>query len=322
MKKYLAAVSAILAAVLLTACREKPRNESPVPVKLLYWNIQNGMWDGQTDNYERFVNFVKEQDPDICVWCEAQSIYKSLSDEQMEVKDRYLVDGWGDLAKRYGHEYWGTGGWRDSYPQVITSKYPITYVKKIVGEEPDSVVVHGAGWATVSIGSKTLNLVTLHTWPFAYAYRATDTEASKAAREGDAYRTMEIKYICDHTISSAPSGDGLWMMMGDFNAVSPKDNDRYGYAPDDSRFLVHNYILGSTPYLDIIREKHPDTFRPTNGSKNRRIDFIYCTPPLLDKVTAADVIWDSYTTPVRNPDNLSNFWHPSDHLPIAVEFEL
>ena len=29
--------------------------------RLLYWNIQDGMWDGQTDNFNRFVGFrVKE----------------------------------------------------------------------------------------------------------------------------------------------------------------------------------------------------------------------------------------------------------------------
>lgn len=53
-------------------------------VRLLYWNIQNGMWDGQNDNYDRFVNFVKEKDPDICVWAEAQSIFYTDTDECMK----------------------------------------------------------------------------------------------------------------------------------------------------------------------------------------------------------------------------------------------
>ena len=35
------------------------------------------MWCGQDDNYEKFTTWVKQQDPDICVWCEAQSIYKN-----------------------------------------------------------------------------------------------------------------------------------------------------------------------------------------------------------------------------------------------------
>ena len=50
-------------------------NFAVLAVSLLYWNIQNGMWDGQGDNYDRFVAWVKAQDPDICVWCEAASLY-------------------------------------------------------------------------------------------------------------------------------------------------------------------------------------------------------------------------------------------------------
>ena len=44
-------------------------------LRLLYWNIQNGMWDGQTDDYRRFTDWVTAQRPDICVWCEAQKLY-------------------------------------------------------------------------------------------------------------------------------------------------------------------------------------------------------------------------------------------------------
>ena len=112
---------------------------------------QNGMWSGQGDNYDSFVEGVKEQNPDICVWCEAQSIYKTGTADPMEAADRYLTDNWEKLAMRYGHTYCYIGGHRDNYPQVITSKYPIKNVLRIVGSEPDSVVTHGAGWAqTVS----------------------------------------------------------------------------------------------------------------------------------------------------------------------------
>ena len=323
MKKELIFVISLLAACLfpITSCKQQ-KTDRDIPLKLLYWNIQNGMWDGQGDNYDRFVDFVKAQDPDICVWCEAESIYKTGSDCEMPVKDRYLVNGWGSLAKRYGHDYWGIGGHRDSYPQVITSKYPISYVKKIIGAEPDSVVTHGAGWAQIKIGSANLNIVTLHTWPLAHAFGAADIEASAAAREGDHYRTKEMKYICEHTIGTdRQASQNLWVMLGDFNSISVKDIDHYKYDRSDSRFLVHDYILGNTPYLDVIKEMHPSEFKPT-GSRNTRIDFVYCTKAFYDKVVSADIIKDSYTTQVRDPEKLSNFWHPSDHLPIVIEFNL
>ena len=160
-KRIITLLTAAIAVLLMTGCAK----QEPKTMRLLHWNIQNGMWDGQNDNYNRFVDFVRTQDPDVCVWCEAQSIWKTDSDEAMPKEERYLVEHWGELAKRYGHEYWGIGGYRDSYPQVITSKYPINYVKKITGDEQDVIVAHGAGWATIEVEGKTVNIVTLHTWP-------------------------------------------------------------------------------------------------------------------------------------------------------------
>ena len=175
----------------------------------------------------------------------------------------------------------------------------------------------------IKVNGKTVNIVTLHTWPQAYAYRAEDREASRAENGGDKYRAMEMKYICEHTIATVPdAGDQLWMMMGDFNSRSRVDNDKYGYADDDPKLLVHDYIRANTPYIDVIKEKYPDEFKPSVGSKSSRIDFVYCTKPLYDRITYADIIWDGYTTPVRDPQNLSNFWRPSDHLPIVVDFNM
>ena len=290
--------------------------------KLLYWNIQNGMWCGQGENYDSFVKWVREQDPDVCVWCEAQSIWKTGEAVKMPVEDRYLVEHWGELAARYGHKYWAISGHRDNYPQVITSKYPIEVVKQIVGEEPDSVVTHGAGWYRMKVKGKTLNIVSLHTWPQAYAYRAADQKASREENGGDRYRRMEMEYICHHTIDTDPSaGKGLWMMMGDHNAKSRVDNFEYKYPENDLRFLTHDYVREHTPYIDVVAEKHPGQFITSTGGRSR-IDFLYCTKPLYDMVKSSEIVSDSYTKPVRDPKGLSNFWHPSDHLPIVTVFKI
>ena len=240
LKRILFCLTAFAAAI-ATSVPCAAKRPSGSDLRLLYWNIQNGMWSGQDDNYDRFVEWVKEFDADVCVWCEAQSIYRSGTADRMPEADRYLVGNWGELAVRYGHKYWYVGGHRDNFPQVITSKYPIENVERIVGEEPDSVVTHGAGWARIVKNGRTVNIVTLHLWPQAYAYRATDVAASRDAHEGDRYRRMEI---------------------------------------------------------------------------------VYCTPVLYDCVTRAEVVRDDYTEPVRDPKKLSNFWHPSDHRPIVVDFDL
>ena len=133
---------------------------------------------------------------------------------------------------------------------------------------------------------------------------------------------MEIEYICKHTIDSVPEAAGQdWMMMGDFNARSRIDNAVYNYPEEDTRFLVHDYIRENTPYIDVIAKKYPGEFKTTTG-KEARIDFVYCTSPLYERIVAADVVTDTYTKPVRDPANLSNFWHPSDHRPILVDFDL
>lgn len=290
----------LLATVLAVSCHREP-----VHFRVLYWNILQGMWDGQGDNYDRFVAFVRSQDPDVCVWCEAQSNWVTNTNDNLEPEERYLVEHWGDLAARYGHKYWGIGGHRDNFPQVITSKYPIQYIDRIVGEKPDSVVKHGAGWATVEVNGKTVNIVTLHLTPHG----------------GNEGRAKELRYICNHTVGKVQdAGKQYWMMLGDFNSKSRLDNDYYGYKEDTDAFLPHDYLLANTPFQDVVKQQHPDEFRPSIWRRNSRIDFIYCTKPLCDRVTEADIIWDSYTTPLRD---WSTRWgiRPSDHLPILVDFD-
>jgi endonuclease/exonuclease/phosphatase family metal-dependent hydrolase len=310
-----ARVAASAAALLLSAFIVDGHN-----YRLLYWNIQNGMWAGQDDNYDSFVNWVKEKNPDICVWCEAQTIYKNGTNERLANDQKYLVKHWPELALRYGHKYVYFGGQRDNYPQVVTSKYPIESVEKILGAKPDSVVSHGAGWARVQIEDKSINVVCLHTWPQAFYYGTADQAKSVAEHGGDKYRRMEIEYICKHTIGTDPSASkNLWMMMGDFNSVNRSDNSYYGYPSDDSRFWVQDYVSEHTPYMDVIKNRYPDRFTGSTVQYNR-IDYVYFTKALYDRVFQASTILDSYTTPTLDP--VTDFCHPSDHLPIIVDFKL
>ncbi len=293
-------------------------------VRLLYWNIQNGMWDGQNDNYDRFVNFVKEKDPDICVWAEAQSIYYTDTDECMKEEEMYLVKHWDELAARYGHKYVYIGGYRDDYPQAITSKYPIENVDRIIGNEADSIVLHGCGWAKVNIAGKDINIVTLHLAPHQWAPDLPSDEARKESakrNEGDKFRRKEIQYICEHTIATHPNAkDEFWMMMGDFNSRSRADNEFYKYPDDDTKLYVHDYIASETPYIDALIAKHPGVMHVTMHYP-ARLDYVYMTKPLLDRTVDINVCRDFYTEPVRDPQQLSNFWRPSDHRPIIADFK-
>ena len=289
-------------------------------VKILVWNIQNGMWSDQGYNYENFVTWVKSYKPDICIWCEARSNYKTGSSTSMPADQCYLPDGWGELAARYGHEHWAKSGQRDNFPQVITSRYPIETVSKIIGNGADTVVTHGAGQYRIVINDRPINIVSLHTWPQKYAFGVSGSAAqaeSTVANGGDYYRLKEVTYICEHTIAKAENPkDEWWLMAGDFNAQSSVDNDTYRFPWDDPRFLVHDYIMAYTPYKDVIYEKHKGVFKSTTSS-DKRVDFAYCSPAMMENVTYADVVKDWWTGNIVKDGNTS-FKHPSDHRPLYL----
>ena len=292
-------------------------------LKVLSWNIQNGMWSGQDDDYNAFVSWVKAQKPDVCIWAEAETIYYTGSSKRLPREERYFI--WEKVAPRYGHKYVYVAGHRDGYPQVITSKYPIENVEKIVGDE-ETVVCHGAGWARVRVAGKVLNLVSLHTWPQQNHFNCKGAapeiiKASAERGEGDMYRAQELKWICEHTIlTDKDAAENLWLMAGDFNAVSPKDNWVYRLPENSTKLLTHKYILENTPYVDVIWERNPRNFYTTTFEK-KRIDFVYCSPALYDCMVDAQIVEDYYTRPVRD-ERVRSFLNPSDHLPIIVTLKI
>lgn len=321
--KFRVALAALFAASLFSlSCFGSSGKE----LKVLYWNIQNGMWSDQAGGYDNFVAYVSSLDPDICIWCEAESRYVTDTDTKMKMpEDQYLPWNWDVLAARYGHKYTLISGKRDTFPQVITSKYPLRIVKRITGNGDDIIVVHGAGWAKVDLGKgRELNLVTLHTWPMKYAYKAEDKKADAAAQGGDRFRAVEIQYVCEQTIGTVLGADKqLWLMCGDFNAISSVDNFHYQLDPSDPAFLVHDYVRANTPYIDVIERMYPGEFHKSTLS-GRRIDMVYVTPALFDRVRSADILYDGFAASVRDPrgKEIHNFCHPSDHYPVLVVFKM
>jgi exonuclease III len=84
---------------------------------------------------------------------------------------------------------------------------------------------------------------------------------------------------------------------------------------------VHDYILENTPYVDIIGDKYAGEFHTTIQGK-ARIDYVYCTQPLYDRIVEAYVVRDDYTATNATRDEKTGFYFPSDHLPILVDFEM
>ena len=324
---------------------------APRNLRVLYWNIQNGMWSDQPDQYTNFRKFIQKYDPDVCVWCEAQSIYKDHSTDKSDPSSWYFPSHWQGFAAVHGHKYAAIGGYRlyadDYYPQVITSKYPIRTLLKITETEsgvdtvnfthngkPESYmpVAHGAGVFQVDVDGTKVNFVTLHLWPHAYSYYAkfvinnTNYDSANSAG-GNRQREAEIRYICRQTIFNPEfSGQANWLMMGDFNTRSRIDNWHYG-LPENSPFLSsHDYILQQTDYKDIIGLTYPGHFFATRtwaddaaGNTPPRYDFMYASPAMMARVHNAMILNEKWTNMVWER---SNYYNSSDHRPILVDFEL
>lgn len=293
-------------------------------LRVLYWNIQNGMWSDQADGYADFIAWVKRYDPDICVWCEAASIYKDNSKTTASDAERRLPAGWSEVAAKYGHKYVATGGWRDNYPQEITSRYPIETLLKITDTDVSGKpVAHGAAVQQVDVNGRKINVVTLHTWPQAYGYgvATADREASAARNEGDLYREFEVKYVLSHTVNAAEFGDCRdWLMMGDFNARSYYDDWYYKHGESSSKYLCQNAVRDHSDMVDIISAAYPGYFMSTTAG-NSRIDYMFASPSMYSRVKNAMVVVDSYASPVLDADFGTGFYNPSDHRPILVDFE-
>ena len=323
MRKFFQIFS-IAAVLVLAVCQDPACAQRRSTTRLLYWNIQNGMWSDQGNNYDNFVAFVKELSPDICVWAEGKTHYKTGTAESFKPDDDlYLPSHWAELAARYGHSYVYVGGERDFFPQVITSKYPIENAARLVGDS-ETVVTHGSGWAKVKVGRKEINIVTVHTWPQKYGFNVSkeDRDKSIAAHDGDRCRAQELKYVYEHTYGSEKNAsEGYWIMLGDFNSRSRRDNHHYGYPEDDSRFWAQDYMIEGTELIDVIWSLYGTDFQPSHFGGSR-IDYVYCNPNLFDHLKEAYVLRKGFPDGYRDPQGLSNFWHPSDHLPIVVEFLL
>ena len=294
--------------------------------KLLSWNIQNGMWSDQANNYDNFVEFLKATDPDVCVFCEAKTTHLESGQEP------YLPAGWETLAARYGHPYVYLAQDQDNSPQVITSKHPIRNMKRIAGSQ-DTIVGHGAGWVQIDMDGKTYNIVCMHAMPFAMGGGGRPQGGRPQGGMGtgrgmgfggfggsgsDEFRKKEVEYVCNQTILTRDNpAQERWLMMGDFNSISRLDNDHYKLSTDSSIYCVHNYIHDKTPYIDVIANKHPGEF--IQSSQNgRRIDFIYATEPVIKEIRSAEILNSGYTEQHRATG--AQYWIPSDHRPILIEF--
>jgi exodeoxyribonuclease-3 len=213
------------------------------------------------------------------------------------------------LAEQYGHRYAVLLIEGEKFPVAITSKFPILNVQK-VSDNMDR------GFITASIQG--LNMVSVHLTPFDYRKRA-----------------QEIDLLLAH-IKAQPDKQN-WILMGDFNTLSPLDSAHYSdgrmianyqayekkYAPIlklangriDYSVIEKVHKEGFTDVLHkmhptFVKTVHPKRFEPKTGTDaSSRIDFIFVSKDLVKKTATARVLVDDFT------DNYS------DHYPVLLELK-
>ena len=310
---------AMMAATLLSACGTKlVEGDTPLKVesesaefvnnfKLLSWNIQDGMWCDQFDDYVNFVAYINEINPDVFCIQEAASHWdidgKNLSHysrylpypDQKNVESKWdNPSGWVALAKRWGHEYVVMGPYKDNYPVVITSKYPLEIIERLRGDE-NTTVSHGALYAKVHFTDDiSVNLVNLHLQP--------DNIANASN-----FRMNEINFYLSKTINSKEHyRDEHWLMMGDFNSNVGKNVD-----------------------VEVRKNSYYDLWAEMNSYNKSYIDFIYGTESMRKSLKSIDFLYGfAHTEKIMySPNgvvinNGSGVWKYSDHYPVLAEFSL
>ena len=336
-KALILALAMVLSAAIVAPAADaaKPKQKEKKTIKVLYWNIQNGMWAGQEENYQQFVDWINAQNPDICIFAEAAQIYYNGTKKQMPNEERYLPANWGELCARWGHDHHVVTPRRPTsqksafgvtnYPQAVTSRYPIDSIYIVKGSRPDSIVVNYSGWYQIKVDGveKPLNIVTVHlkNGKYGYGVPAEKRKESADRYEGEQHRIKELTCILNGTVRKSQNPDDeLWIMAGDFNSYSRNDNYKYKWNSASLGFQTQDYMIFKSPFFDLVDRMYPETFMPSCG--NLRIDYMYVSKPMLNACCNVEAQPDKYTKREKDDKYGTGFYIPSDHYPIIAEFKI
>ena len=284
--------------------------QSGKDLRVLYWNIQNGMFADQANGYENFAKWVKSYNPDICVWTEGMTTNDTGASDFTLGSSVGAGSGWATLAGRYGHNHLAIAHRnKDDYPQVVTSRYPIETLVAIGRIILADDIYHAAALHQIDMDGTKVNLITLHLKP--------DLNGNNNSE----YRQYELEYIFNRTILKSQYASENYIVAGDFNSRTPLDAAYYTGATQ-AEYDVHNYLYSKTNLVDVIAYRYPDRFMATTlGS---RIDFVYLSPALNSKVTDAAIVCDAWVK-ANLPEvavGESSYRDPSDHRPILVNIRM
>jgi gluconolactonase len=279
--------------VFTNACAESPATS----LKIISHNVWYGFTKKPNPRHANWRVWMKEQAPDVV----------SLQELNGYTREKLATD-----ANSWDHPYSALLK-EDGFPTGITSRFPITDVSRIREGMHHGLLrcrIRGA-WFYV-----------IHFHPSDFSRRIAEAE------------------ILKRDIASLRDTDPRIVLAGDFNGFSPVDRDVYERDPKltsffqmlDRRDQAKNLNKGRIDYggieailaqgfVDVIAEsRESDTpFLGTFPSQlvsdedhgtDRRLDYIFVTPNLVDKVTTSSILRNQTTEAF------------SDHIPVTATITL
>jgi exodeoxyribonuclease-3 len=258
-------------------------------LKVITYNIFEGMTLDTTANKDLFVDWVKQQDPDILALQEVNK-FTQLTLETM--------------ARRYNHPY-AVLLKEKGFPVALTSKYPIVNVQKVIDN-----MHHGFIRADIA----GYNVIVAHLSPHKYWKRHEEIEVILKTA---VTQSNKNKTIIMGDFNAISESDADYYANGKILQKYVDMGMKYAYHDNliDGKldFGVHKKIVNQG-YIDVFKQKNPkyDFTRPTvktadeGRNASSRIDFIYVSKKMKSAVLESSIIRDAFT----------NYY--SDHYPVMM----
>ncbi|SEF85415.1 endonuclease/exonuclease/phosphatase family protein [Sphingobacterium lactis] len=242
-------------------------------VKILCYNILEGMTKDSTPDKQEFVKWVKNQKPTIFAIQEA---------------NKFTKESLAKMAKGWGHPY-SVLLKEQGYPVALTSKYPIEDVK---------IVLENFHHGYIQAKTNGINFIVLHLSPHRWDKRrwemATILESLKL--QGIEQNSVLLgDFNAFSPLDSTSYRDGKDVArFQELLKKYPKNN--YLINNKDIDFQTIQYVLDAD-YVDAL--KALATASPAQAKtilpSPRRIDFIYISNDMLGRLKGGQFIVDDFT---------------------------
>lgn len=256
-------------------------------LRILSYNILEGMKTDTTKGKQLFVKWINDQDPDILALQEA---------------NKFTPVTLAALAKSYGHDY-SVIVKESGYPVALTSRFPITDIEKI-----NENITHG--YITAKVNG--YNIVVLHLNPHHYDKRRAEIAAilAKIAANNAMKKLIVMGDFNSYSpLDKANLTDGLVVKRYKEAKLKYKTHNNLVNG-EELDLQVQESILdfGLTDILKYLADSDPGNAKEVIPGKYR-IDYIYVSKDLKKKVIRGKFIRDDFTKKF------------SDHLPLIIELK-